>query len=170
MTDYWLAIDQYLMVKGVRFGAPTVGQTTGGIHATNSFHYKGQARDYGSATSDMRAVWDALLPHADHPGAPLMELFGPWGAWKDGREIPPVAGHTDHVHAAIALGGVLGPAQGTGGAMADAVPEGRRIIAFQATPTGAGYWLVANDGAIYAFGDAQFHGTVKWNGTEWVVA
>jgi peptidoglycan hydrolase-like protein with peptidoglycan-binding domain len=27
-----------------------------------------------------------------------------------------------------------------------------------ATPTGAGYWLVARDGAVFAFGDAAYHG------------
>jgi hypothetical protein len=28
-----------------------------------------------------------------------------------------------------------------------------------ATPSGKGYWLVANDGAIFAFGDAPFEGS-----------
>ena len=28
-----------------------------------------------------------------------------------------------------------------------------------ATPNGNGYWLVASDGAIFAFGDARFHGS-----------
>src|SRR5256885_17236735 len=27
------------------------------------------------------------------------------------------------------------------------------------TPTGNGYWLVASDGGIFAFGDATFHGS-----------
>ena len=27
------------------------------------------------------------------------------------------------------------------------------------TPTGQGYWLVASDGGIFAFGDAGFHGS-----------
>jgi hypothetical protein len=27
------------------------------------------------------------------------------------------------------------------------------------TPTGAGYWLVAQDGGIFAFGDAGFYGS-----------
>ena len=27
------------------------------------------------------------------------------------------------------------------------------------TPGGAGYWLVASDGGIFAFGDAPFHGS-----------
>jgi hypothetical protein len=28
-----------------------------------------------------------------------------------------------------------------------------------ATPTGGGYWLVASDGGIFAFGDAKFAGS-----------
>jgi len=28
-----------------------------------------------------------------------------------------------------------------------------------ATPDGGGYWLVASDGGIFAFGDAVFHGS-----------
>jgi hypothetical protein len=29
-----------------------------------------------------------------------------------------------------------------------------------ATPSGNGYWLVAADGGIFAFGDAPFHGSM----------
>jgi hypothetical protein len=28
-----------------------------------------------------------------------------------------------------------------------------------ATPSGRGYWLVASDGGVFAFGDAGFHGS-----------
>lgn len=34
------------------------------------------------------------------------------------------------------------------------------IVAFEATPTGNGYWIVTADGAVFAFGDAQYHGRV----------
>jgi uncharacterized protein YkwD len=33
------------------------------------------------------------------------------------------------------------------------------IVSMASTPTGAGYWLVASDGGIFAFGDAQFYGS-----------
>ncbi len=33
------------------------------------------------------------------------------------------------------------------------------VVGMEATPTGAGYWLVAADGGIFAFGDAQFFGS-----------
>ena len=33
------------------------------------------------------------------------------------------------------------------------------IVGMASTPTGNGYWLVASDGGIFAFGDAAFHGS-----------
>ncbi len=33
------------------------------------------------------------------------------------------------------------------------------IVAMSPTPSGAGYWLVASDGGIFTFGDAQFYGS-----------
>ena len=107
----WADIDRYLTALHIRIGTPTIGQTTGGIHVPGSYHYAGMARDYGSMTSDMRAIWDALLPFAQGPNHQLVELFGPWGAWKAGRDIEYVGGHTDHVHAAIAPNGVLKASQ-----------------------------------------------------------
>jgi uncharacterized protein YkwD len=35
----------------------------------------------------------------------------------------------------------------------------RPIVGITNTPTGRGYWLVASDGGIFAFGDAQFYGS-----------
>jgi hypothetical protein len=32
------------------------------------------------------------------------------------------------------------------------------IVGMDATPTGKGYWLVASDGGVFAFGDAKYHG------------
>ena len=34
------------------------------------------------------------------------------------------------------------------------------IVGITATPAGGGYWLVASDGAVFAFGDAVYHGSV----------
>jgi len=36
----------------------------------------------------------------------------------------------------------------------------RPIVGMAATPTGKGYWLVAADGGIFAFGDAAFQGSM----------
>jgi hypothetical protein len=36
----------------------------------------------------------------------------------------------------------------------------RSIVAFEATPSGKGYWMLVDDGGIFAFGDAKFFGSV----------
>jgi hypothetical protein len=38
-------------------------------------------------------------------------------------------------------------------------PLSRPIIGMRSLPTGDGYWLVASDGGIFSFGQANFHGT-----------
>jgi hypothetical protein len=37
---------------------------------------------------------------------------------------------------------------------------GAPIVAIAPTPDGGGYWLVGQDGGIFAFGDAQYHGSL----------
>jgi hypothetical protein len=39
-------------------------------------------------------------------------------------------------------------------------PLDQPIVGMAATPDGGGYWLVASDGGVFAFGDAQFHGSM----------
>jgi hypothetical protein len=34
------------------------------------------------------------------------------------------------------------------------------VVGIAATPDGNGYWEVASDGGIFAFGDAGFHGSM----------
>lgn len=107
----WRSIDDYLTVKGVRYGAPTVSQTTGGNHAPGSLHYVGRARDYGRSTSDLPGILEALLPFAVGPTYKLQELFGLSTFWKNGRVITPSVGlresHQDHVHAGLREGCTL---------------------------------------------------------------
>jgi hypothetical protein len=38
-------------------------------------------------------------------------------------------------------------------------PLNKPIVGMAATPSGQGYWQVAADGGIFAFGDAPFHGS-----------
>jgi hypothetical protein len=38
-------------------------------------------------------------------------------------------------------------------------PLNQPIVGMAPTPSGRGYWLVARDGGIFSFGDAQFHGS-----------
>lgn len=42
--------------------------------------------------------------------------------------------------------------------MAD--PPSAPVVHLVPTPTGRGYWILCVDGAVYAFGDAQYHGRV----------
>lgn len=45
------------------------------------------------------------------------------------------------------------------------------IVGMAATPTGRGYWVVAADGGIFAYGDAGFFGNpehIKPDGREWL--
>ena len=37
----------------------------------------------------------------------------------------------------------------------------KAIVGMAATGDGKGYWLVASDGGIFAFGDAGFHGSAR---------
>ena len=38
-------------------------------------------------------------------------------------------------------------------------PLDRPIVSMAATPDGRGYWLVASDGGVFAYGDASFYGS-----------
>lgn len=45
------------------------------------------------------------------------------------------------------------------------------IVGIAATPSGKGYWLVAADGGVFAFGDAGWFGNVEYvkpDGREWL--
>jgi hypothetical protein len=47
------------------------------------------------------------------------------------------------------------------GTMPEDVPQAQApVVAIESTPTGDGYWIVTADGAVFAFGDAQYHGRV----------
>ncbi|HET9690195.1 MAG TPA: hypothetical protein VFP61_03525, partial [Acidimicrobiales bacterium] len=63
-----------------------------------------------------------------------------------GDLVAHAGGAVTGVGGAVALGGAPGPL---------AAP----VVGIAATPSGRGYWLVASDGGIFAFGDAKFHGS-----------
>lgn len=47
------------------------------------------------------------------------------------------------------------------GTMPEDVPQAQApVVALQPTPSGEGYWIVTADGAVFAFGDAEYHGRV----------
>lgn len=79
--------------------------------------------------------------------------------------------HRDHVHVAVRKGVFLSH---PGGTMPNdpARPDvNAPIVGIAATPTGKGYWLVAADGGVFAFGDAAYMGNVEYvkpDGREWL--
>lgn len=109
--DAWRNIDLFLRSRGVRIGPPTKGQTTGGAHKPNSFHYHGLARDYGRSNSDLREILGELLPYAGGADRVVEELFGLNTYFDGGRAITPSKGlwasHQDHVHVALRAGRTL---------------------------------------------------------------
>jgi SLT domain-containing protein len=121
-----------------------VTSTTGGQHAANSYHYKGEAVDLAGTASVMnraaafakRVFGTQLLEGIHNPnlsiknGKPVAPSF--WGAttW---------AGHRNHIH--LALGGAADALAGLGGAVAE------RVRARVQGPAGAARDLVA--GAVH---------------------
>lgn len=111
----WQQIDAYLTSKGVRIGPPTLGQTTGGTHASGSYHYVGLARDYGASNSDSLGVFNTLAPLATGKNPPIIELYGSDGrGFKNGQPVDgakydpaSVAPLSRHTHVAIAAGATL---------------------------------------------------------------
>lgn len=76
----------------------TITATTNGVHVANSYHYRGRAFDAAGKPADMAAYYQ--WAH-DTYGHTLAELFyDPKGAVKNGRDIPAIGGHSDHVHTA----------------------------------------------------------------------
>ena len=72
-----------------------VTSTTGGKHATHSYHYLGRAVDVAGAPSAMREFYREMS--RTHP----TELFyDPMGGIKNGRNIGAIGGHGNHVHVA----------------------------------------------------------------------
>jgi hypothetical protein len=162
--------------KGVRYQVSSVcrpGRPQDSYHNRVGTNGCGQAVDFTGPTPFSRRVphqpfldiFYALAEHSDQ----LAELFYSGAPFfvKNGVEYdiallsPAVKnGHWDHVHAAVEAGVVLVPAtvtagQGTIGGV------NKDIIAFEVTPTGKGYWFVTADGAVYAFGDAEYFGGLE---------
>lgn len=175
-----------------------VTATTGPGHSTLSYHNApgtdgdGLAVDFGgllpgitpTSVNQMVAIYEDFL----RVGAQLAELIynGPGtgvaihnGARVDGavfyRDV--WAEHANHVHVAVARGTYLShPVDTVGGLVTDdpnIVNTQAPIVGMAATPTGAGYWLVAADGAVFAFGDAHYIGRVEYlkpNDRQWLPA
>ena len=72
-----------------------VTSTTGGTHATHSYHYVGRAADVAGPASAMRQFYTEMS-HTN----PTELFYDPMGGIKNGRHIPAIGGHSNHVHVA----------------------------------------------------------------------
>lgn len=170
MADTWRTVDTYLAGRGVRHGAPTEGQTTGGKHATNSLHYTGRARDYGRSDSDLVGILDVLLPFAVGPDHVIQELFGLAVYWKHGAILHPSAelraAHQNHVHVGLRAGRVMpsprqeAPMPADDPALPNITGPVELHLVVGATGVCTGYYLFSpTTGELHAYGPgATFHG------------
>ena len=153
-----------------------VTATTNGAHAKTSYHYSGRAVDLaarsgpGVDTPELLAINEGVVQVI--PLSMISELIygGPGNLCvKNGRIVAGLAAygatvldrHRNHVHLAVVSDFTY-----SGGSMAPDDPNrvniNAPIVGMAATPTGRGYWLVAADGGIFAFGDATFLGNVEY--------
>src|SRR5690349_1972286 len=95
-------------------------------------------RDQGR---DQEGQWDG----SGQPGA--------FNKYRRRRRLPALMRILATFAAAAALcAGFAAPAQAT--------PLNAPVVGMAATPDGKGYWLVASDGGIFAYGDARFFGSM----------
>lgn len=74
----------------------TITSTTGGTHVAGSYHYQGRAADVAGSPAQMAKFFDLL-----HNTRPTELFYDPRGAVKNGSDIAPIGGHSDHVHVAF---------------------------------------------------------------------
>lgn len=159
-----------------------VTHTTDGGHAVSSLHYSGRAVDLaaragpGADTSALLAINEQIVQLL--PLSMISELIysGPGGICiKDGKVVsgmarygPTVmADHHNHVHL-----GVIPTFTYNNGVQEELpvaddpnIPNSQaKIVAAFPTPSGKGYTIVTADGAVFCFGDAEYHGRIEVTG------
>jgi hypothetical protein len=138
------------------FGVPTAGEVRRAAHDAVQIASSGVNGYYVLAGNRAHALGNA--PRFDAPALRLargehvtsMSLFGPRGAgyWlftSKGRVV------------------AIGPRATARNAFYGDLRNTRlaaSILGSVATPTGRGYYMVASDGGVFAFGDARFHGSM----------
>lgn len=115
---------------------------------------------------NLDAVYAALAPL----GPVCAELIHGAKQWRNGRRVPQYdfAPNTlTHVHIAVPRGVIVSHPGGE-----SPMPEPLHpLVGIAAAPDGDGYWLVAADGAVYAFGSAAYAGRLVVDGAgNWQVA
>lgn len=71
--------------------------TTNGVHTPGSYHYQGRAFDAAGTPKQMAKFFDRIAKMK----SPTELFYDPKGAIKNGQRIPPIGGHSDHVHVAF---------------------------------------------------------------------
>lgn len=182
------SIIDYVEATGLLY---RVTDINGPGHAGGSYHYadgtgaEGLAVDFGGVTPgvtnattiQMGAIYRTFLDVASQLAELIYNGPGISVAVKDGKPVngrayygPLVWGdHRDHVHVAVHRGTFLSHPAGTipGGSTMPTDDPNRPnsnapITGITATPSGKGYWIVAADGGVFAFGDAPFLGNVEY--------
>lgn len=157
-----------------------VTSTTGGTHAPRSLHYvkatNGQGRAIDIASRAGPGDIGGLLDINEQiinmiPLSMISELILSGGVCvKNGHIVDGVktygltvmANHGNHNHLAVVEGFTY-----SGGPDMPADDPNRQnvnapIVGIAMTPTGKGYLLVAADGGVFAFGDAEYHGNLEY--------
>ncbi|MDP8960829.1 MAG: peptidoglycan-binding protein [Actinomycetota bacterium] len=107
MSAAWQIVIDVARANRVYHGEPSHGQTTGGEHSANSWHYPaqhgGHAADCGISDCDPGAVFRLFEPLA-RTGAVRELFYDPLGGYKTGRSVGAIGGHGTHCHVTIQPG------------------------------------------------------------------
>ncbi len=158
------AIDKGCYVGGAPAVAAVPGSKTGYMMFTNCGYHPAMTvptylRGYDVPPPSDPYPWPMFHANAQHTGIP------------DPTSTTPIACSTPAAPSGYRVFGQAGAVAGFGaaencGGLSDRIlPED--VAGMASTPNGGGYWLALKDGAVYAFGDARFHGDLRtrsWRG------
>lgn len=166
-----------LIAYVARSGLPhRVTSTTGGAHSSKSRHYKpgtdgqGLAVDFaGPVPNDkpaMLKIYQLLLPLGPHLHELIFSHEDADILIRDGKRVVPAVyaavlpAHRNHVHVSVDLGTFVEWPKETTMPDSELPKASAPVVGLVPTSTDKGYWIVCADGAVYAFGDAVYHGRV----------
>lgn len=131
-------------------------------HARNSYHCAAGTDGVGLAVDFAGPSLDKIYAALTPLGPLCAELIYGTTQWRNGRLVAQydfAPNIWNHVHIAVPRGVIVGP---TGGHMTEPLHP---LIDITAAPDGDGYWILAADGAVYAFGSAAYAGRLALDAT-----